>query len=176
MVAGHRLVATLAVMQGFSAFEGQKRTTSGNADAQTNGTVALFAISRNIQRAGFGLFPAEDSAYECANAALTPIEITDGGSNPDTITIRYGTSQYGGAPTTVISPSTAMTITNKGGENVAGDNTLNSVITVRNNLGCQAGDAAILINGSACQLSGVIDTSVKVEGDADYSAFARHNR
>lgn len=177
------LVATLAVMQVFSAFEGQKRTTSGNADAQTNGTVALFAISRNIQRAGFGLFPAEDSAYECSNKptidhdnkvstpeiGLAPIEITDGGNAPDTISIRYGTSQFGGAVNTVTSLATAdetITIRNHDGSTV---DVTGLPITVRNNMGCQSGDIAVLTNGASCMLRRINATSVKVAGSANYT-------
>src|SRR5690606_15690229 len=60
MVIG--LLATLVIMQAFSAFEGQRRATTGTADAQTNGSLALMNIQRDLQAAGFGLsFPLADT-------------------------------------------------------------------------------------------------------------------
>jgi type IV pilus assembly protein PilW len=49
------LIATLVVMQTFSAFEGRKRSTTGIADAQTNGNIALYMIQRELQFAGYGI-------------------------------------------------------------------------------------------------------------------------
>lgn len=49
------LIATLVIMQTFSAFEGTKRSTTGIADAQTNGNIGLFMIQRELQHAGYGI-------------------------------------------------------------------------------------------------------------------------
>ena len=49
------LLATLVITQVFSTFEGQKRSTTGTADAQTNGTIGMYYIQREVQKAGFGL-------------------------------------------------------------------------------------------------------------------------
>lgn len=49
------LIATLVIMQTFSAFEGNKRSTTGISDAQTNGSIGLFMIQRELQFAGYGL-------------------------------------------------------------------------------------------------------------------------
>lgn len=49
------LIATLVVMQTFSAFEGNKRSTTGIADAQTNGNIGLYMIQRELQFAGYGI-------------------------------------------------------------------------------------------------------------------------
>ncbi len=49
------LIATIVVMQTFSAFEGSKRTTTGIADAQTNGNIGLYMIQRELQFAGYGI-------------------------------------------------------------------------------------------------------------------------
>jgi type IV pilus assembly protein PilW len=111
------LFATLAIMQVFSVFEGQKRTTSGSADAQTNGVIALMNIQRSVQMAGYGLaMPMADkdnSSLKCDKFAdfkldpadptsttnLFPIEIKDGGGTAnDTITVRYSTSAKGAVP------------------------------------------------------------------------------
>ena len=59
------LLTTLVIMQIFTSFEGQKRTTSGSADAQTNGAVALYSISRDVQMAGYGLLPVLGTPLNC---------------------------------------------------------------------------------------------------------------
>jgi type IV pilus assembly protein PilW len=144
------LLATLVIMQVFSVFEGQKRTTTGTADAQTNGSTALYTIERELQMAGYGLLPVTDSPLECATLTvsgvtdttipnrLSPVAITDGGTAPgasDSITIRYSTSSAGGIPSTI----TAMA-----GANAAIDN----------NMGCQGNNTALIINGSSCAMTG----------------------
>lgn len=111
------LLATLVIMQVFSVFEGQKRTTSGSADAQTNGSIAMMNIQRSVQMAGYGLSmpmaDTENSSLKCTPFAnfqldpadptstinLFPIEIQDGGGNAnDTIVARYSTSAKGAVP------------------------------------------------------------------------------
>lgn len=49
------LIATLIIAQTFSAFEGNKRTTTGTSEAQTNGSIGLFMIQRELQFAGYGI-------------------------------------------------------------------------------------------------------------------------
>lgn len=49
------LIASLAIMQTFSAFEGNKRSTTGIADAQTAGSIGLFMVQRELQYAGYGV-------------------------------------------------------------------------------------------------------------------------
>jgi len=148
------MLATLIVLQVYGSFEGQKRTTTGGADAQTNGTVALFNIQRDVAGAGFGLpvFSTRNPALLCdplpafdhdANGATAPIGIfpallSDGGIGAgasDSITVSYGNSPTGGIPVTAaIAANTAV---------------------VANNLACQAGDWALVINGSACEVQRV---------------------
>lgn len=147
------LLATLVIMQVFSFFEGQKRATTGGADAQSNGTVALYTVTKDLQMAGFGLLPAADSPLECdpvptidhdLNAAtavidISPVIITDGGNAAgasDIIAIRSGNSQMAGIPS-VISAMVGM------------------VATVDNNLGCAVGDVALLVSGATCNLTRV---------------------
>jgi type IV pilus assembly protein PilW len=150
MVIG--LLATLAIMQAMSVFEGQKRGTTGTADAQTSGSIALYNISRELKVAGYPLMPSGqagvvDSPLECTTfsynssgvTSITPVSITNGvasaGVNAsDTITLRYGNGASGGSPTTL-------------------DSRAGNVATVRNNLGCQANDVVLITNGSECVLS-----------------------
>jgi len=142
------LIATLVIMQVFSVFEGQKRTTTGSADAQTNGSIALYTIARELKMAGYGLLPATNSPLNCATlspgtpANLSPVVITDGGAGAgasDTITIRYGTSESGGGS----SPITAV--------GLLGAND----VTVNDNMACHVGDTALIINGNQCNMTTV---------------------
>ncbi len=152
------LLTTLVVMQAFTFFEGQKRTTTGGADAQTNGSVALYTIARDLQMAGFGLLPTESSPLECnplptidhdnnaATAAIdiSPVIITDGGTAAgasDTIAIRYGRSAMAGVPSVISA-------------------VVGTVASVDNNMGCAVGDIALLINGTTCNMTRVTALSV----------------
>jgi type IV pilus assembly protein PilW len=146
------MLATMVIMQVFTVFEAQKRTTTGTADAQTNGGIALYNIGRELQMAGYPLMPVTNSPLECTtltiNGAadatipnrLSPVAIADGGAAAgasDTITFRYGNSLMGGAPSQI----TAM------GAPTAND------ATVGSNLGCQAGDITLITNGTTCAMS-----------------------
>lgn len=141
------LIVTLAVTQVFLGFELQKKTTSGGANAQTNGTVALYLMSRDLQMAGYGLMPASDSGLECNPSPnidgidLSPLVITDGGNAAgasDTVAIRFGDSPTGGV---FLSSSIDALHPTKA--------------SVENNFGCKVGDAALLVKGSVCALTRV---------------------
>jgi type IV pilus assembly protein PilW len=139
------MLATLVIMQVFSVFETQKRTTTGSADAQTSGTIALFNIERELQNAGYPLMPLTSSSLQCTSltvngtaassvAGLSPVIITDGGTGSDTLTIHYGDSAMGGVPSKI----TAM----------AG-----SVAQLDSILGCNTNDITLITNGTACAMS-----------------------
>lgn len=53
MVIG--LLGIIIITQIFALAEGQKRTTTSGADAQTNGNIALYSIERDVRQAGYGL-------------------------------------------------------------------------------------------------------------------------
>lgn len=160
------LLTTLVIMQVFSVFERDKRATTGSADAQTNGSVALFSISRDLQQAGFGLMPTDKngvSPIECNPAPtiddgnlqtpisttnnritfnLAPVVITDGGAAAgasDTLSIRYGSSFAGGAPTVIQA-------------------VLGTTVSVTNNLGCRICETAVVFDdaGANCTAGVVI--------------------
>ena len=92
------LIATLAMMQVMINAEEQKRTTTGGMDAQVNGALALTALTRDVERSGYG-FTSITSIVGCplqnkykgssfANMPgnLVPVVITAGASGaPDTI-------------------------------------------------------------------------------------------
>ncbi len=136
------LIATLVIMQVFTAFESRKRATTGTADAQTNGAIALYSISREVQNAGYGLamFAGSQSPVNCpvsltvdhdglpatAGISISPISITNGTS--DTVTVRYGDAEAAGIPMTINQVSGAS-------------------IGVPNNIGCRVGDVVIAAKG-----------------------------
>jgi len=142
------LLATIIIIQVLSVFEAQKRTTTGTSDAQTNGSIALYQVGRELQLAGFGLMLAENSPLECTSLTisgvadttlpnkLTPAVITDGVS--DTIMLRYGSSETGGIPIQITM-----------GVPTAFD------ATVSNNFSCSAGDTAITTSsdGVTCNMT-----------------------
>ena len=89
------LLATLVIAQALSFTESQKRTTTSGTDAQVNGALALHALSRDLQMAGYGL-AASASALGCEVRAskdgteyalpLAPVVITNGAAGaPDTV-------------------------------------------------------------------------------------------
>lgn len=158
------LLATLAIVQVFSTFEGQKRSTSGTSDAQTNGSIALMSIQRNVQMAGYGLpIPMADiqnSSLKCAafadydpdnNAAtnnstnLFPLVIQNGAANAsDTITVRYSTTAMGGIPVGIVNAANATAATG---------------LVLSNNIGCNDNDIALISSGSVCRMTTVVDAN-----------------
>lgn len=160
------LFATLAIVQVFSTFEGQKRSTSGNSDAQTNGSIALMSIQRNVQMAGYGLpLPMADkdnSSLKCAAFAdydppaisptndplptnLFPLIIQDGaGNTSDTITVRFSTTAAGAIPVSIVNPANATAPTG---------------MVLANNIGCNDNDIALLSNVNSCAMTTVADAN-----------------
>ena len=141
------LLVTLVVVNVFRVFEAQKRTTTGNSDAQTNGAIALFNIQRETQIAGFALpvYGSEFSPFNCPinttvdhdnNPAaasppigLSPIVITDanGANASDTIAIRYGDSMKGGIAVDMLAGTAA------------------NVAQVDTNIGCSLNDVVLVV-------------------------------
>ena len=149
------MFATLVIMQVLSVFEAQRRTTSGSADAQTNGSIALYTIGRELQLAGYPLIPATDSPLECTTLTiggvadatapnrLSPVAITNGVS--DTIVLRYGDSLMGGVPVQI--------------EGVAG-----GVVTVNSSFGCSVNDITLITAGAVCAMSSATAVTSAVPG------------
>lgn len=102
------LVATVVMFQTFSVSERQKRTTTGVADAQSNGAIATISMERDIKMAGWGTKAtglAEcgtfytylaskrgpiDNLPVAGSSLMASVIITDGGSGAtDSIDIQY---------------------------------------------------------------------------------------
>jgi type IV pilus assembly protein PilW len=108
MVIG--LLSTLAVMQVFASWEGQKRTTSAGSDAQSNGAIALYNVERDLRMAGYGMGVSDalnctvNQSYNGTASALSlvPVKIDQGAGNlPDTITILYSSKDSFSLPARV---------------------------------------------------------------------------
>lgn len=155
------LLTTLVIMQVFSAFEGQKRSTTGTADAQTNGSIAMMTIQQHVQTAGYGLpMPNSDNldnALRCGavpafvdpvtgdTTDVFPVEITNNAANgSDSILVRFSTTALGAIPVDIVNPA-----------NAAGA----SGLTVTSNIGCANEDIAMIVNGPNCALTKVQDAN-----------------
>ncbi|HUX92085.1 MAG TPA: PilW family protein [Gallionellaceae bacterium] len=107
------LLSVVIILQVFAAFEGQKRTTTGGADAQTNGAIALFTVERDVRMAGYGfsnpgiLGCVINSYYNGAplpTFSLAPVTITNGaGGLPDSISILASSKGSGSLPARITS-------------------------------------------------------------------------
>ena len=102
------MIAMVVMMQVGSVYEGQKRTTTGGADAQSNGAIALYMIERDARMAGWGMDSSQyascnityaycDGSAICggttgslgSNSLFASLIVTDGGANPDSLTIQF---------------------------------------------------------------------------------------
>lgn len=138
------LVAVLVMTQVALTFEGQKRTTVGNAESMDEGSVGLYALSRELQGAGYGIVdkdiigcmvrahierPGNPGTAQDLFFAIFPVRITKGAGNaPDSITAIYSNSPMTATAATLI-------------QNYPGDETN---FKVNNRYGFNLGDAIIL--------------------------------
>lgn len=105
------LVVTLAAYQTFAASEGYRRAATSGGDATFSGSIAMYALQRDLRMAGFGInttsvlgcrvlawdegvTPARDFQF-----TLAPVVITQGiGNAPDTLEITYSSSDAAPVP------------------------------------------------------------------------------
>lgn len=152
------MLAVIIIVQVMSMFGWQRRTTSGSANAQTNGNIALNTIIRDAQQAGYPLFPSANSPLECTSLSfgtlsalsIAPAVITEGVATStvpasDSFTFSFGNAALGGAPAEI----TAMAGT---------------TASVGTSLGCVANDISLASSGTACSFSRV--TAVSAAGVA----------
>ncbi len=94
------LLGVIIIMQVTVAFQAQKSTTSNGSKAQNTGAIALYAIQREIEQAGYGV--SSTSIIGCSvqlpsgpTITLAPLLINDtsvavGDKNTDTLLVAYG--------------------------------------------------------------------------------------
>lgn len=162
------LLASLVILNVFALSEREKRTTTGAADAQTNGAIALYMMERDIKMAGWGLESTvfKDcstiySFYDDGVAPAAPVNdlfasviITNGGTAPDEIAIQFYSNpaekdfkfSLTTLRETMPSPSAEL--------------------KVSSTYGCEEGDLAIVQQGSNCtlmEITQVQDASLKLQ-------------
>jgi len=121
------LIGVVVMMNVYSNFENQKRTTTGAGDAQNNGAVSLFMMQRDIEQAGYGITtPALMGCSLILRTGVTlpllaPVVINPssavvpaGDANTDTLLAFYGnpTGQTDGHLITTAGPVGMTTATN----------------------------------------------------------------
>jgi type IV pilus assembly protein PilW len=139
------MLAVLVISQVLLTSEGQKRTTTGGADAQVNGALALYTLQRDVEHAGYGI-TSTPSIIGCpisvrygagapsgfattlAPVFITPQAARPAGSVGDSIRILASSTSAVAVPTRVIPPNY-----------VAGG----AVFNVRSTVGFAQGDLAL---------------------------------
>jgi type IV pilus assembly protein PilW len=112
------LITIMVIGQVTAVFEGQKRSSTGGSDAQTNGMLALSAIAHDMTMAGNGLVvpslggatgnllcPLGTNIYyggtvrsqpsDAYGGLVAPVRILDGGAGPDSIIVMRSDAEFG---------------------------------------------------------------------------------
>lgn len=116
------ILITLIITQVWGGFESQKQRTISGSSAQENGLLALTELEQDIRSSGAGL--SDSAAFECTSTysyfetggtsvspvpayaggmAMIPVQITDGGSGSDSLTIKHAADLLGALPATLTS-------------------------------------------------------------------------
>ena len=91
------LIAVLIISQVLLVSEGQKRTASSGSDAQTAGALALYAVQRDVQTAGYG-FSSFSNAVGCTiNAQIGGVAVANFPSSLVPVTIKTQATRGAGA-------------------------------------------------------------------------------
>jgi type IV pilus assembly protein PilW len=145
------IIASLAIFQVFAVFEAQKRTTTSGGEAQISGTLAVFALEREIRQAGYGInnlefLGCQIQGYDSLSATpftldMVPVRITQGAAGaPDTITVMYGSGELLPNPASITQNMPSAS----------------SIFKVSNRYGFQEGDIIIAAEtGKNCTLAQV---------------------
>lgn len=147
------LLTVLVIVQLMSMYSGQQRSARAVSDAQMNALLGLHTMEQDLRMAGHGL--AVNELQNCGmprtfygNSAATgqepiadfstgAVTVTDGGSGPDTVTVRYAESVRGAIP---------VRLTADAANNATS-------IAVDTTFGVVANDLLLLVNGaSQCAL------------------------
>lgn len=98
------LIGIVMMFQLMQNWETRKRTTSAGSDAQVSGSIASYRLATDIRQGGYGfgngntVLGCNVSAYDSMRATtnfsfpLLPVEIVEGGTDPDQIIVLYGNS------------------------------------------------------------------------------------
>jgi len=164
------LIAITAIFQVFSVFEGQKRTTMGGGEAQTNGALALFTLERELRQAGYGINSTDyfgcntlgwdDTTGTAFTLTFTPVQITQGaGEAPDTLTVLYGNGNLMPQAVSLIQTMAAAT----------------SPYRVTNRFGFQEGDVVVVAETGLNCTVGQTTTLPAILGQQDLIIHSQGN-
>jgi type IV pilus assembly protein PilW len=105
------LVVTLGVYQTFASAEGYRRSATGGGDATFNGSMAMYALQRELRMAGYGLntqallgcrvlgYDGGTNPVRDLEFRLAPALITQGvGAAPDSIALTFSGTDASPAP------------------------------------------------------------------------------
>jgi type IV pilus assembly protein PilW len=116
------LIGILIITQAYLASDSYNRSTLGEGGAQTNGTIALYTVQRDLRMAGYGMadsralgcgninwyyngaYSANISGGSLPNLTLAPVMITTAAGAPDTITVMYSSDANRMVPGTLTQP------------------------------------------------------------------------
>lgn len=146
------LIGMLAIMQAFSMNERYKENTVGTSGAQTNGSIALFTVERDVRMAGYGLaslpalgcgpvqyhFSGQYAGAGLPQLLLVPVLIEQGagGGGSDVITTLSSSNDY----------RLMLATLNQDMPNTSPD------IRVTSGVGFAVNDLAVAIQGATCAL------------------------
>lgn len=152
------MLGILAIMSVFLVSEGQKRTTTGGAEAHENALIGLATIETDLRTAGLGLVGLDCAIVNAYSATLgnfsfAPIPVIIAPNTPvagtDTVTIVSGTSSFGNIPTSLTGSMA----------------TSDAVLTAANGDGIVLGDFIMIWEaGKACSLIQASADSVNAAG------------
>lgn len=123
------MLSIVIIMQMFSNADANKRNTVGGNDAQTNTTIALYNLERDVRMGGYGLsattllgckltFTPSGESTAVSLTAISPVtinppatQIPAGDTNTDTLLVMYGSSHSPAEGDALISTSTNSSYT-----------------------------------------------------------------
>lgn len=160
------LVVTLAVYQTFASAEGYRRSATGGGDATFNGSMAMYALQRELRMAGYGLntqallgcrvlgYDGGTNPVRNLDFQLAPALITQGaGAAPDSIALTYSGTDAAPAPIRLTQATPSNT----------------ADLRIDNGFGIQAGQLLIVGEpGANCTLLQATNTpTLEVAGQQD---------
>lgn len=102
------LLTVLAIVQLMSTYSRQQRLTGADNEALSSAMIALNTISQDVQRGGHaithqrlqncGTFLSLVDGVAAPDFSTTAVSITDGGTGPDRLTVRFAESVRGDVP------------------------------------------------------------------------------
>ena len=166
------LIGILIITQAYLSSDSFNRSTLGEGGAQTNGTIALFTMQRDLRMSGYGL--SDSRALGCGtfnyyyspnyssglggslpNLTLAPVIIGTSAGAPDTLTIMYSSDANRMVPSTMTKP-----MPNSSAE-----------LDVDGTAGIEVGDKVLMVSDT----SPVVCTMVQVTNVQTSASKIQHN-